>query len=152
MSGPSSQKANRKKLRQKAKDTLDRLARKTPDEVLERKEDLTKSQKDIQKLENLLDAAQVGNSHSLVYALMYLPISDSGETFWSKIICARLETSVVPDPILFSSPTSCQEHRSSSQDPFMDDLRGETHPYQLTICFFSYLLCLLFQDLKMKRF
>ena len=69
--GHKTSKNSKKALREKVKDNLERLAKKAAKEQeSEVNVDLTKSQKEIQKLENLLDAAQVGHVHQ--FAISYM--------------------------------------------------------------------------------
>ena len=151
----SSKQEKERRLREKAKNTLERLSRKAIKDAAEikdtkgDKEDMTRSQKDIQKLENLLDAAQVKAFMPIVIPAMYLLISDPRETFWSEVTCALMEPLPdVPDPFLSSPPSHYQELKSFSQDPWLcqESLRGNdtlltmTYPLSLSLLLFPLLI------------
>ena len=140
--GHKTSKNSKKVLREKVKENLERLAKKAAKEQeSEVNVDLTKSQKEIQKLENLLDAAQVGHVHQFAIPYMYLLFSVTRETFWSKVTCAVKDV-MVPDPFLSLPPLSTMEPVSTSQDSCkMKSLRGKTE-LSYWLKFISYLLLL----------
>ena len=132
---PEKQKSRKSKkdVREKLRNTLDRLSKKAEAKDDQVKEDLTKSQKEIQNLESLLDSAQVGLM-SCFNSLMYLHVSDPGEAFRSKLTCDDEESKTLPPaPVLSSTPsTSVIQLSSIPNSCFMNYSDGKQE-FDLTL-------------------
>ena len=142
-------KAIKKELREKTKQILDRLSKKAAasSEVKDEKVDLTQSQKEIQKLENLLDSTQVGYMPFFVLSVIFLFFSVTRETSRSEVTCViKEDPSQVPVLFLSSHPPT---ELSSCKDPYssMACLIGKTAYTNLTACYLL-LLLLLFPTIK----